>query len=96
MRIVIRPSASPERELDVTGAIVAAVAHELWKHGGGNEVLNWVEAERHVARLIPGASGIPAGRQAGLAESKRGGRGRARTTTLHPPLEADVETLLRS
>ena len=95
MRIVIRPSASPERELDVTPAIIAAVAHALWAQGGGNDVLNWLEAERHVARLIPGATLPRAGRHAGLAEPKRGGRGRARTTTLHPPLEADTEALLR-
>jgi hypothetical protein len=95
MRIVIRPSASPERELDVTRAIVASVAHALWAHGGGNEVVNWLEAERHVARLIPGAMLPRAGRQAGLSEPKRGGRGRGRTTTLHPPLEADTETVLR-
>jgi len=96
MRIVIRPAGSPHRELDVTQAIVAAVAHELWKHQGGNEVLNWVEAERQVARLIPGAAGPRAGRQAGLPEPRPGGRGRARTTTLHPPLESDAETVLRA
>src|SRR2546421_324660 len=97
MRIVIRPAASPHRELDGTQAIVAAVAHELWKHQGGNEGLIWVEAERQVARLIPGASTGKAGREAGLTEPKRGGRGRSRTTTLHPPVEAaDAETVLRS
>jgi hypothetical protein len=96
MRIVIRPSASPERELDVTQAVVAAVAHELWKHCGGNEVLNWVEAERQVARLLPAGGPTRAGRSAGVAEPKRGGRNRGRTTTLHPPVESDVETVLRT
>jgi hypothetical protein len=96
MRIVIRPAGSPHRELDVTNAIVAAVAHELWKHQGGNEVLNWVEAERQVARLIPAAAGPRSSRQAGRAEAKTGGRGGSRTTTLHPPLESDAETVLRA
>ena len=41
----------PDRELDLTRALTAAVAHELWRHCGGNEVVNWLEAERFVAML---------------------------------------------
>jgi hypothetical protein len=54
MRITIRPAANPERELDVTHALIAAVAHQLWEHGAGNHVVNWLEAERFVARLAAG------------------------------------------
>ena len=54
MRVVIRPSLSPDRELDIAPALIGAVAHELWKHCGGNEVLNWLEAERILARLLAG------------------------------------------
>lgn len=50
MRVSIK--ASTGRELDLTHALVSAVAHELWKHVGGNEVVNWLEAERIVAGLI--------------------------------------------
>ncbi|MBL9030548.1 MAG: hypothetical protein JNM80_02425 [Phycisphaerae bacterium] len=50
MRVSIK--ASTGRELDLTHALVSAVAHELWKHAGGNEVVNWLEAERIVAGLI--------------------------------------------
>lgn len=51
MPIVIRPSMTPNRDLDLTKALTAAVAHELWRHAGGNEVVNWLEAERVVASL---------------------------------------------
>lgn len=51
MPITIRPSLSPDREVDVTSAVTAAVAYELWRHCGGNAVVNWLEAERIVAKL---------------------------------------------
>lgn len=51
MRVTIRPSAHPAKEIDVTNALVSAVAAELWKHCGGNDVLNWMEAERFVHSL---------------------------------------------
>ena len=54
MRVSVRPSMAPDREVDLTQALVGAVAHELWKACGGNEVVNWLEAERIVARLIGG------------------------------------------
>ena len=52
MPIRIRPLMMPGRELDVMGALTAAVAHELWKACGGNEVVNWIEAERLVGALV--------------------------------------------
>lgn len=51
MRIVIRPTADGDREIDITERLVAAIAEELWRHLGGNSQLNWLEAERHLARL---------------------------------------------
>lgn len=55
MRITIRPLADPGRELDITRTLVSAIAAELWRLYGGNETLNWLEAERHLQRIIEGA-----------------------------------------
>ena len=52
MRVTIKPSANPTQEIDITGALVGAVAAEIWKHCGGNDVLNWMEAEQFVASLV--------------------------------------------
>lgn len=52
MPITVRPSASPDRPIDVTHALVKAVAEELWRTTGGNDVLNWIEAERFVQSLM--------------------------------------------
>ena len=51
MRVTITPSSNPTQQIDVTQALIGAVAGELWKHCGGNDVLNWVEAERFVESL---------------------------------------------
>lgn len=50
--LLVRPCAAPDRQIDVTQALVRAVAHELWRHEGGNEILNWLEAERVVSDLL--------------------------------------------
>lgn len=50
-RIIVHPFHSPEG-LDVTDAIVAAIAHEIWKRHDGNAVLNWIEAERCLAEAL--------------------------------------------
>lgn len=73
MPITIKPSMLPERELDLTQALTAAVAHELWKHCGGNEVVNWLEAERIVAGLTlrARARGSAGGRHAAEREAPR-------------------------
>jgi hypothetical protein len=47
----IRPAAAPTKVVDLTQALTGAVAHELWKAAGGNEVVNWMEAERFVKAL---------------------------------------------
>ncbi len=54
MRLTIRPLAEPRRELDLTHRLVAVIAEELWKRYGGNDTLNWLEAERHLQRLLAG------------------------------------------
>jgi hypothetical protein len=62
MRVTMRPSAAPDRELDLSHALVSAVAAELWRNFGGNEVVNWMEAERFVESLLmsgPTASAAP-------------------------------------
>jgi len=87
MRIVIRPSTAPDRELDITHALVAAVAAELWKASGGNDVVNWMEAERQVAHLFAAQQQELPGRAAEPARPKTPGRARLRTTALRPPLD---------
>jgi hypothetical protein len=62
---------APDRELDLTKAITAAVAHELWKQGGGNEVVNWLEAERVVASLAVRRTRPVKGRHASEANGRR-------------------------
>lgn len=52
MKITVRPSAAPDEEIDLTGRLVAAIAEELWKLHGGNDRLNWLEAEMHLQRII--------------------------------------------
>src|SRR5688572_7726674 len=46
MKLLIRPSLEPEREVDVTQHVIAAVAAELWRLYGGSDLVNWLEAER--------------------------------------------------
>lgn len=52
MKLVIRPIQDPQRELDVTHRLVSAIAEELWNLYGGNDQLNWIEAERHLQRIV--------------------------------------------
>ena len=55
MKLIVRPVAEPAREIDMTHRLVAAIAEELWRLYGGNDQLNWIEAERHLERLIADA-----------------------------------------
>ena len=57
MRLVIRPVQDPQREIDLTHRLTAAIAEELWSLYGGNEQLNWVEAELHLQRLVESVRG---------------------------------------
>lgn len=52
MRVTIRPTADPSREHDITRCLISAIAYELSLLHGGNDELNWLEAERHLARLL--------------------------------------------
>lgn len=52
MRIVIRPVVDRQREIDLTQRLIAAIAEELWRLYGGNEQLNWLEAEMHLKRVV--------------------------------------------
>ncbi len=53
MKVTIRPTADPTREHDITRALISAIAYELSVLHGGNDELNWLEAERHLARVLP-------------------------------------------
>lgn len=57
MRLVIRPVQDPQREIDLAHRLTAAIAEELWLLYGGNEHLNWVEAELHLRRLVESVRG---------------------------------------
>ncbi|MCA9294633.1 MAG: hypothetical protein KDA20_12550 [Phycisphaerales bacterium] len=52
MRITIRPLSQPTQELEITDRLIAAIADELSARFGGNEQLNWLEAERHLNDLL--------------------------------------------
>jgi len=57
MRLVSRPIQDSQREIDVAHRLTAAIAEELWRLFGGNEQLNWVEAELHLKRLVESLRG---------------------------------------
>lgn len=52
MKIIVRPILDPQREIDLTHRLVAAIAEELWRLFGGNDALNWIEAERHLQQIV--------------------------------------------
>ncbi|MFN0132992.1 MAG: hypothetical protein ACKVW3_10780 [Phycisphaerales bacterium] len=93
MRVTAK--ATTGRELDLTHALVAAVAHELWKDGGGNEVVNWLEAERIVHGLTGAAESLPTKRAGKVERAIAPERVPQRRTWEDPPArrrrEADVE-----
>jgi hypothetical protein len=45
-RLVVRPTDSLSEEVDITRKVVEIIAQELWKRYQGNDVLNWIQAER--------------------------------------------------
>jgi hypothetical protein len=47
----------PERELDLTQRLVAAIAEEISRNCGGNDQLNWIEAESYLRHLLGDARG---------------------------------------
>ncbi len=52
MKVLVRPVVDPQAEIDLTHRLVSAIAEELWKLYGGNEQLNWLEAERHLQQIV--------------------------------------------
>lgn len=46
LRIIVHPYEGPRGGVDVTDTVVGAIAERLWNMFGGNDVLNWLEAER--------------------------------------------------
>jgi hypothetical protein len=51
-RWIISSALAPHATIDVTKAAVAAIANELHEAFGGNDLLNWIEAEDHLRRLL--------------------------------------------
>ena len=52
MRIIITPLVDPDARIDVTDGIVAALADQLGRRGGGNAVLDSLEAERQLHEIL--------------------------------------------
>lgn len=68
-RVMVCESLAAE-QVDVTGSVVATIAHALWQARGGDPLTNWVDAERALDALFaPVAAPMPA-KQPALAESK--------------------------
>ncbi|MBX3375722.1 MAG: DUF2934 domain-containing protein [Phycisphaeraceae bacterium] len=65
-RLLVRAGSDRAVPIDVTHAVVSAVAYELWKVRGGDPGENWTEAERQVlgwSRTIPRARPSPPSRR---------------------------------
>ena len=60
MQWTIRPMMDPRNEIDMRHLLVQAVAEEIWRRCGGNDVLNWMEAERHVEGFLEQAKPVEA------------------------------------
>ncbi|MBN2559463.1 MAG: hypothetical protein JXQ75_00845 [Phycisphaerae bacterium] len=52
LRVVIHPVHGPDEGVDVTKALVEAIAMILWKLQGGNEPVNRLEAEMLLERVV--------------------------------------------
>lgn len=76
MRLVIRPVQEPSREVDLTHRLTAAIADELWRLYGGNDQLNWLEAEMHLGRIVESVR-LQVGREV-TEEAREAGRPEAR------------------
>jgi hypothetical protein len=51
IRVVVTPTLD-STALDVTESLVGAIAAQLWKRFGGNDVVNWLEAERLLQQAL--------------------------------------------
>lgn len=52
MRFIVRPLQDPDSVLDVTDAVIDAIARRLAAAFGGNDVLNRLEAAAHLESLL--------------------------------------------
>lgn len=71
LRIVGRPAAAngiglraivtlgSSEEIEVTGALKGPLAHALWQLRGGEDIANWVDAERLLESLLAKAVDTP-------------------------------------
>lgn len=75
MRVIVKPSLTPHLHVDITNALVSTIAAELARAQGGNDVLNWLEAERVLQDLIgSGRVSAPRAPSAGMDSEERGRR----------------------
>ncbi len=88
MRVIVKPSLTPHLHIDITNALVSTIAAELARAQGGNDVLNWLEAERVLQDLV-GSARVSAPR-AGMDSEDRGRRRR------RPAEEPEIEIASRS
>lgn len=45
-RLMVGPLEGTGEIIDVTQQVIGAIAQEIWKRSQGNDLLNWIEAER--------------------------------------------------
>jgi len=58
-RVLLTDATGMAEHVDVTGALVAAIAHSLWQARGGEAIANWADAESALDQLV-GARPAPA------------------------------------
>jgi hypothetical protein len=51
-RLVVGPLASSGERIDITRYVIELIAKEIWKRQEGNDVLNWIEAERLLGEAL--------------------------------------------
>ena len=56
-RVLVGETGGPQ--VDVTGVVVAAIAHALWQARGGDAMTNWADAERAIDSLAGEISPAP-------------------------------------
>lgn len=52
MKLTLRPDRDPRHEVDVRHCMIGAIAAELWRLYGGDDLCNWLEAERQLDRML--------------------------------------------
>lgn len=94
MRVIIRPSSAPNLHVDITRPLIAVIAQELARIQEGNDVLNWLEAERILDSLMghsPGEAApvSPSALTPDRATAQvRGGSWRRAASALREPADA--------